>query len=113
MVKPMTAASLFADLLMSTQERLSCILQHLVPILLFTAHDNTCVCMNMTCLSFARIDYRKVPTLLNTCERPNPINQMPLCRPYLLCSDIHIAEINTTSTLIDINLPHAPRSRKT
>ena len=37
---------------------------------------NACVRINMTCLSFARIDYREVPTSFRTRKCQNPIEQM-------------------------------------
>ena len=49
------------------------ILQHTILKVLFSPYDNTCIRMNMTYLSFTRIDYRKVPTSLCTCEYQNPI----------------------------------------
>lgn len=84
----------------------TCILQPLVQEVLFHAYDNTCIRMNMTSLSFARIDCREVPTSLSTCELLNPNEQMSSFRSSLICSDNHEDEINTTNTLVDIKLPH-------
>jgi hypothetical protein len=107
---------IFFSILLSTEEGAhTYVLQHTISKVLFSPYDNTCIRMNMTYLSFARIDYRKVPTSLRTCEHENPIEQMS---SYLSTTDLLIYldtakdQINTTSMLIDVKLTYALRSRK-